>query len=316
VFNRGSQKIAGLEQARQATGDRRDARSFIPLIQALGTFDCVMDMICYERADAESLVEAIRERTSHLIFCSTVDVYSKPASRYPITEAEPHRPVNAYGEGKAQAEAVVSQAAGREIPQVTIIRPAHTYGPESAHRGNFVHAFGSSTTFLDRLRRGKPVIVPGDGSALRGSCHVKDVSAAFVNAMQREGRGAAAYHVTSEEWLTWNRYHEILAGVLGGPPPVLVHIPTDILSRVAPKRAVRCRENYQFNGVYDNSAARRDLHYEYSVPFEQGARETLEWLQASGGIDNSDGDEFYEEILTAWNETSSTLERQLRERER
>ncbi len=310
LFNRGCSVVPGLERAARISGDRYDPASFVAQVQEAGTFDCVIDMITFEPADAQSLLTAIRGRSPHLVFCSTVDVYAKPASRYPVTESEPRRPVNAYGRGKALSEEIVLSAA-TESSAVTVVRPAHTYGPGGRHRGNFVHAFGSSTIFLDRLRRGEPVIVPGDGSALRGSTHLEDVSAAFVAAAHRNADGPSTYHVTSEEWITWNRYHQILAAALGGPPPVLVHIPTDLLARIALTRAIRCPENYQFNGIYDNTAARRDLGYRYTIPFEEGARSTLRWVEQTGGFEASDGDRFYDQVIASWEAAGDSLEREL-----
>jgi hypothetical protein len=55
----------------------------------VGRFDCVIDMICYKPGDAGSVVRAFRGQVGQLIFCSTVDVYTKPARLYPVTaEAE------------------------------------------------------------------------------------------------------------------------------------------------------------------------------------------------------------------------------------
>ncbi len=315
LFNRGTAEAPGLESARRITGDRYDRATFIDTVRGAGPFDCVVDMICYEPKDAESLIAAVKGRTPHLIFCSTVDVYAKPAGRYPVTEDEPRKPVNAYGRGKAQSEDVVMAAAGSSL-KVTVIRPAHTYGPGGRHRGNFVHAFGSSTTFLDRLRRGKPVIVPGDGGALRGSCHLDDVSGAFFAATQRMPETLRVCHVTSDEWMTWNRYHQVLAESLCGPEPVLVPIPTSLLARIAPTRAIRCPENYQFNGIYDNAAARRELGFRCTVPFARGSRETLAWVERTGGFENSDDDPFYDEVIAAWREMGNRLEADLRPLER
>jgi nucleoside-diphosphate-sugar epimerase len=315
LFNRGQAEPPGLERANRILGDRYDPSGFTAAIRNAGTFDCVIDMICYEAKDARSLVEAVGGRTPHVIFCSTVDVYAKPASRYPVTESERRKPVNAYGRGKAESEDVLMSASNRDL-RVTIIRPAHTYGPGGNHRGNFVHAFGSSTTFLDRLRRGKPVIVPGDGTTLRGSSHLDDVSAAFVNATTNPPDPFRGCHVTSEEWLTWNRYHQILAEALSAPEPNLVHIPTDVLARIAPKRAIRCSENYQFNGIYDNSAAHQELGYRYTISFAQGSRETIAWVARTGGFDNSDNDPFYDEVIAVWQEATGSLEHNLALRER
>lgn len=62
---------------------------------------------------------------------------------------------------------------------VTVIRPAHTYG----EGGSLIHTFGWSTAFLDRLRKGKRIVVHGDASSLWCSCHIDDCARAFVAAL-------------------------------------------------------------------------------------------------------------------------------------
>jgi nucleoside-diphosphate-sugar epimerase len=145
---------------------------------------------------------------------------------------------------------------------LTIIRPAHTYGEG---RGP-IHTFGGKTTYLDRLRKGKPIVVHGDGNSLWSSCYRDDVARAFVNAVGNVATYGQAYHLAGEEWLTWNRYHQGVAEALGVPLPLLVHIPSDLLVKVAPERAYLASVNFQFNNVFDTSAARRDLAFRYTVP--------------------------------------------------
>src|SRR5580692_3848733 len=87
LFNRGAAEAPGLKSASRIVGDRYDSAAFVNAVREAGTFDCVVDMIGYEPRDAESLVAAVQGRSPHLVFCSTVDVYAKPAARYPVTEA-------------------------------------------------------------------------------------------------------------------------------------------------------------------------------------------------------------------------------------
>ncbi|MCX6050003.1 MAG: NAD-dependent epimerase/dehydratase family protein, partial [Chloroflexi bacterium] len=70
-------------------GDRMNYPAFEKQMAEAGHIDCVIDMVNYLPTDAESAVRAFRGRVGHYIFCSTVDVYRKPATRYPYTEAEP-----------------------------------------------------------------------------------------------------------------------------------------------------------------------------------------------------------------------------------
>src|SRR4029079_17455520 len=109
--------------------------------------------------------------------------------------------------------------------------------------------------YLDRLRRGKPIVVHGDGSSFWGSCHADDVARAFEGAAGNQATIGRSYHATGEEWLTWDQHHALVAEAIGAPPPTIVHIPTDALSRLAPVRTAVVEENFQFNNIFDNTAA-------------------------------------------------------------
>jgi hypothetical protein len=79
-----------------------------------------------------------------------------------------------------------------------------------------------------------------------------------------------------------------------------VHIPTGILGKITPKRARDCVENYQFNNIFDNSAANADLGFRHTISFAEGIRRTLSWLDERDRIENSDDDPFEDQIIAAW----------------
>lgn len=274
-------------------GDRTDYAAFENQMYELGTFDCVMDMVGYLPDDGPSVVRAFQGRTGHFIFCSTVDVYQKPATRYPYTEAEPYGGLNTYSRNKVLIEKALRAAA--EFP-LTIIRPAYTYGEG---RGP-VHTFGGKTTYLDRIRKGKPIVAHGDGSSFWTACYRDDVARAFVNAAGQAHTIGKTYHTTGEEWMTWDQYHHAVARALNAPPLQLVHIPTDALARLAPDHANIVIENFQFNNIFDNTAARRDLGFEYTVTWEDGAGHMIRWLDEHGRIENSDDSTFEDQLIWDW----------------
>jgi hypothetical protein len=91
-----------------------------------------------------------------------------------------------------------------------------------------------------------------------------------------------------------------VAEAMDAPAPDLVHVPTELLARAAPERAGICAVNFQFNNIFDNAAACEDLGFEYTIPFIEGARRTVDWLEGHAGIADSDEDEQYERVLAAW----------------
>jgi nucleoside-diphosphate-sugar epimerase len=291
------------DSARFVMGDRDDFNAFEAQMAGLGQFDCVIDMICFRPEQAESDVRAFAGRTRQLLFTSTVDVYSKPAHTYPVVESEPRRGSNPYGQGKVLSEDVFLAAHSRGDLSVTIIRPAMTYGGPSG----IVDTWGWGTKYIDRMRKSKPIIVHGDGSSLWVATYVDDAARAFANAVGNPRTFGQAYHVTGEEWMTWNRYYTELAEASGAPTPTLVHIPTDVLAAVAPQRALWCATNFSGNSIFDNSAARADLDFHYTVPWKEGARRMVAWLDAHNAVENSDEDDFDDRILAAWNTLASDM---------
>jgi nucleoside-diphosphate-sugar epimerase len=268
-------------------------------------FDCVIDMVCFLPEEAKSSIRAFRGRVRQYIFCSTMDVYTKPAKRYPIKEDEERQPSSSfpYAVNKAACENVLLEAHGRGDFPLTIIRPAYTYGEG---RG-LVHTLGWGTYYLDRVRKGKPIIVHGDGTSFWVACHRDDVARAFVGAVGDAKAFGKAYHVTGEEWMTWNSYHQGVAEAMEVSPPPLVHIPTDLLGKIAPKQASWCVENFHFNNIFDNTEAKNDLGFRYTIPWMEGVRRVVAWLDEHGGIENSDDYPFYDRIIAAWERLGKSM---------
>jgi nucleoside-diphosphate-sugar epimerase len=304
-YNRGQRAVRIQSDVRTLHGDRNDFARFEQHMADVGTFDCVIDMICFTPEQAESAVRAFKGRTGQFIFTSTVDVYSKPASRYPIRENEPRKGNNSYGSNKILCEDIFFQA--QDVLNVTIIRPAMTYGES----GSIVELQGWGTKYIDRIRKGKPIVVHGDGSALWVACHIDDAAGAFVGAVGNTKAYGKAYHVTGEEWLTWNAYYAGVAEALNAPMVRLVHIPTDVLMRVAPDRMGVVEQNFQGNNIFDNTVAMTDLGFRYTIGWVEGVRRTVAWLDANGKVVNSDDDPFDDQLVAAWNRSCDALAAEL-----
>ena len=296
LYNRGQTALRVDGAVTQIIGDRTDFPRFEAQMAAAGRFDCVIDMVCYRPEEAESLVRTFAGQTKQLIFCSTVDVYGKPALSYPYTEEEPRNSLSEYGRNKTRCEDILLAAHHRGDFLTTVIRPATTYG----EGGPIIHTFGWSTTYLDRLRKGKPIVVHGDGESLWVMCHVDDVARAFVAAIDNAAAFGRSFHTTGEEWITWNQFHQQVAAAIGAPPPTLVHIPTDVLAMVCPRHAAITPDNFRFTNIHDNSAARTALGFQQTVAFADGVRRTVAHLDRLGLIENSDDDPYEDRLIAAW----------------
>jgi nucleoside-diphosphate-sugar epimerase len=303
LYNRGKSEVRCAEGAKFIHGDRKDYAAFETQMQEADTFDVVMDMVGFVPEDAESVVRAFKGRIDHFIFCSTVCAYGGPAARYPIREDAVLMPVSTYGSNKGKCESILLEAGKRGDFPVSVMRPSQTYG----EGGTIVHSMGGRTTYLDRIRRGKPIIVHGDGSCLWAACHIDDVAGGFVGAAANPKAFGKIYNVTGEEWMTWNMYHAGVARALDAPAPKLVHIPTDLLAKVAPKRFGISIDIFQWPSIFDNSAAMADLGFKYSISWQAGVKRTVKWLDDRGKVENSDSDTFEDELIAAWKEHGTEI---------
>jgi len=301
VFNRGQRESRIPDSVHQIVGDRKDYPAFEKRMES-EEWDGVIDMIGFVPADVESGIRAFRGRTRKFVFCSTVCVYNGVATTLPTMDDEPLNPLSEYGKNKAACENALMKAHVEQGFPTVVLRPSHTYG----EGGSIIHSLGWTTTFLDRIRKGKKVIVHGDGKTLWASCHIDDVARAFVGALDNDSAVGQSYHVTGDAAQTWDEYVFGVANALGKTADV-VHIPTDILIKLAPKRSAFTGYEFQYNRVFDNSKAKRDLGFEYAVHWKEGVQRTVEWLDSRGKIENSDGDPFDDRVIELWDRMSATL---------
>jgi len=303
LFNRGETEPRLPQGYQVIKGDRDDIETFEVQMAELDGFDAVIDMVCFNPKQAESDIRAFSGRINQLIFCSTVDVYTKPPATFPVVESHERHALSDYGRDKSKCEDLFMRAHDAGYFNVTTIRPASTYG----EGGNIIHTFGWETYFLDRLQEGKPIIVHGDGEALWVSCHVDDVGRSFVNAVGNEKAFGKAYHVTSEDWQTWNQYHERLAEAISAPKPSIIHIPADLLVRISPDQAMTTYLNFQYTNIFDNSAAKADLDFKVTVDWKTGAKRTYDWLVENDRIQSWKKFPFYDQIIESYKQQTGEL---------
>ena len=302
VFTRGKTEADLPESVDRVTGDRTDRDALERARDAL-SLGCVIDMVGFDPTDVETAVDVFAGHVDQYVFCSTVDVYHRPVETMPIRErAAREPPVSEYGADKAACEDRLFDAYRSEGFPATIIRPWHTYG----EGGGLIDTL-SSEAYVDRLRKGKPILVHGDGTSVWGPCHRDDVAAAFVAAIGNHEAVGEAYHVTATDPMTWNQYHRRAAAALDAPEPDLVHVPTDALRAAVPDRVSPLVDHFRFSTVFDTGKAERDLGFRQTVSWEAGVRRTVARLEADDAIADWDADPTYDGVVSAWREATDSF---------
>jgi len=240
-------------------------------------FDVVVDWIAYTQDDIERDLALFRGRVKQYVFISSASVYQKPPAHYLITESTPlHNPYWAYARNKIACEERLMLAYHHEGFPVTIVRPSMTYD------SNLPIALGGwgSYTLADRLMTGRPIIVHGDGSSLWVVTHADDFGRGLLGLLGADRALGQAFHITSDEVLTWNQIYQTIAETLG-VEAMIVHIPSDFIARVAPQMAGSLLGDKTWSVVFDNSKIKTFVPgFQATIPFQDGIRRTLAWFAA------------------------------------
>ena len=297
VFNRGQTDDRLGREVRRLAGDRHDFPAFEKAMAAAGTWDVVIDMICFRPDEAESDLRAFVGRCGHFIFCSTVCTYGNTQTVVPTLETTPQAPHSTYGREKLAGEKLFLRAHADGKMPVTIIRPSHTYGPG----GGIINNLGTDPSFLERLRRGRPIIVSGDGHGLWQSAYADDVGRGFAYAAGNPHCLGEAYNAVADEVFTWDQYVQRTAAAIGAPEPRLVHLPTDFLLAIDPTRYIGLAEIFRFHGVYSNAKLKRDVpEFRFAIPYEEGVRRTAAWIDRHRKNPAPANDALEDRLIAAW----------------
>ena len=239
--------------------------------------DVVVDWIAYAPDDIERDLALFRGRVKQYVFISSASAYQKPPAHYLITESTPlHNPYWEYSRNKIACEDRLMRAYRDDGFPVTIVRPSLTYDP------NLPIAIGGwgCYTLADRLMRGRPIIVHGDGSSLWVVTHADDFARGFLGLLGNFRALGHAFHITSDEVLTWDQIYQTIAEALGVEAKI-VHIPSDFIAKVAPLLSGTLLGDKTWSAVFDNSKIKAFVPgYQATIPFRDGIRRTLAWFAA------------------------------------
>ncbi|UVI31274.1 NAD-dependent epimerase/dehydratase family protein [Paenibacillus spongiae] len=272
-------------------GDRHDKDTFIQTMQR-EKFDAAIDMISFTEEDALTSIEAFRG-VSQFVQCSTVCTYGIDYDWFPVTEDHPLRPISGYGRDKAAADHALLAAYHKEGFPVTIIKPSTTYGPRSGMLRQVAWDF----SWIDRIRKGKPILISGDGKALHSFLHVSDAAKGFAGVLGKPGCIGQVYHLVPQAFITWEDYHRTAMKVLNREVE-LVGVPLQTLLAIDPQRFDICREIFGNNTYYSSAKLRRDVpEFVPTVSLEEGMRQVIEAMEQSGRIPDSDQETWEDAII-------------------
>ena len=240
-------------------------------------WDAVVDWIAYTEQDVERDLNLFRGRVGQFMFISSASAYQKPPASPIITESTLlSNPYWQYSRDKIAGEERLLRAWRDEQFPVTIVRPSLTYDTV------IPVPIGGWTeyTVVDRIKRGKPVIVHGDGTSLWTITHAQDFAKGCVGLLGNPEAIGQSFHITSDEILTWNQVYRSLAAA-AGCEPAIVHIPSDFLVQCEHSLEGTLQGDKAVSVVFDNSKIKSFVPgFKATIPFSEGIRSTIAWFEA------------------------------------
>ena len=300
LLNRGNRNEHLPENVRTIIADISDEEETAKKLKGM-SFDCVGEFIGFVPSQLERDYRLFKDKTKQFIYISSASAYQKPPTSYVITEETPlENPYWEYSRNKKACEEYLMERYRKDGFPVTIVRPSHTYDERSVPLG--VHGNGGSWQVVKRLKEGKPVIIHGDGSSLWTITHNSDFAKAYVGLIGNPKAIGEAFHITSDESVSWNEIYKAIADALG----------VELKPYYVSSQTLADMSDYDFLGsligdkansvVFDNSKVKALVpDFKAEVSAQEGIRRTVEHILAHPEYQNDDEefDQWCDKVIAA-----------------
>jgi nucleoside-diphosphate-sugar epimerase len=302
VVTRG--RIAVPAEYRAIRAERRDLAAMRAALHGVQP-DVVINFLGFDLSDVQVDYELFHNAVPQYLFISSATVYTRPPRRLPMTEEAPlGNNWWDYAQKKLACEQWLRERWEETRFPVTIVRPSHTY----SQRWIPNPVSSSSYTFAARLERGQPVFVPDDGQNRWTLTAATDFAAGLSGLVGQAKAVGEAFHITSDEVLTWNQICAEIAAALGVPSPDIVQVPTEFICQTAPQLTGTLKGDKAHPGIFDNAKIRRFVPgFQCRKPFRVGIRESVAWLRAHPEQQNLNPqvDALCDGVIGAWRQAST-----------
>jgi|SRR5664280_386741 len=264
-------------------------------------WDAVVNWIAFTTEDILRDVDLFEGNTGQYIFISSASAYQKPPVSYIITESTPLKnPYWDYSRNKIACEDLLTALYRERNFPATIVRPSHTYKTIIP----VTLGGGEEYTVVDRIRKGLPIVVQGDGTSLWTITHSDDFAKGFSGLLGNQHAIGESFQITSDEVLSWNQIYQTLAHAAGCEAKI-VHISSDYICDYAdrhnyPSERGNLLGDKAHCAIFDNSKIKRFVpDYVATIPFSEGIKQTLKWFESepSRMIVKEETNRFLDELI-------------------
>jgi len=273
-LNRGkSSTIRPIDGVKQIFADIRNEEETNKALEGF-SFDVVVDWIAFVPEHIDADIRLFRNRTKQFVFISSASIYETPPSSLPVTEKTPlYNPIWKYSQDKIACENVLKTAWDTEKFPFTIVRPSHTYDKT-------LIPMEGGYTVINRMLQGKPILVHGDGTSIWTLTNHRDFAKGLVGLLGNAKAISEDFHITSDEWLTWNQINQMFAKELDVDISI-VHVPSDVIAKYDSHIGDSLLGDKAQSMIFDNSKIKSVVpDFNCTIPFNQGVKEIVDWYKS------------------------------------
>jgi nucleoside-diphosphate-sugar epimerase len=295
IFNRRPSVLEFDGKVREILGDRKDADEFRTKMENLEV-DIVIDMISFNRPDAELTINTFKNRVQQIIITSSVAVYKRPLKNVPTFEDQEELtddPSFDYAYQKAEMERYLHKMIEDHQLPVTILRPSLTFGEGAKNLGVLRQNFG----IIDRIKRKKPLVMFGDGTTPFSFTFAPDLAKAYIGVLGNKASYGKCYHIANPEQHIWEDFYLEIGKNLG-IDPVIVHIPSEILHLASPELFSHIHFEKKYAGLYDISKISKDVpELSFDIPLKEGVDMMIKDYEDRGESADPEKDAFEDQLV-------------------
>ena len=305
VVNRGTRTVDFGGTVETILADRKDRESFSERMRDV-TADVVIDMIAFDETDAAQTVEMFGGRVKQMIFTSSTAAYKKPYHSLPIREdAESLCDSDEfpYGFKKANLERYLQEQMKKGETPITIIRPSLTFGEGCANIG----VLRQNANIVHRIRNGKPLVLPGDGTAPWSFTFAPDLAKGYLLACQNEATYNQAFHITNTQLVLFEDLYRTIGKILGIEPK-FAYIPSEVLCQADPGLFAHFQYEKKYAHYFSVEKFQKAApEYKPEMDLETGLRDILNWWEAEGMPLDEEKDALEDRICAVYEEFTQKM---------
>ena len=179
--------------------------------------------------------------------------------------------------------------------KVQVVLKTFTHGPGM----KVYRQLGNDGRWIDRLRKGKPILSAGDGLNYFQFLASRDAGVGFAAALGRSQCFGEVYNIVHPQARAWDEWHRSVAEALGVEAEV-VHVPQDTLIAIASERYGALHDNFGHTQIYSGAKLARDVpEFQPATPLVESVAANIAWMDKHSLVPDSDADDLEDRIIAA-----------------